>query len=307
MRTVLCFGEVLWDLFEISPDVYRREIGGAPANVAVVLARLGIASRLCGAVGTDRFGTELCARIAQTGVDVSAVARRKERTGLTFVARDDAGEPTFLFYRHDSADMTHAPGEVPDDIARGCSFAVLGTSTFVPGPVQATSERVLAAIGAEKSCALVVDLNVRAHLWADKQALVSVAKRLLRDATYVKASSADLAALMAIDGRSETAWLAEAPGATWFVTRGGAREGASIVVGGAVVATVPTEPAVAVDATGAGDAFLSGVLATLAASEVPDFVAACAFGHRVAAAVIQGLGGTSALDDPAVVARLRAT
>ena len=63
---VACFGEILWDIFEAEPRAeepiawgFRRELGGAPANVATGLARLGVKASVIGGVGRDRFGDAL--------------------------------------------------------------------------------------------------------------------------------------------------------------------------------------------------------------------------------------------------------
>src|SRR5579864_9204777 len=98
---VVCFGEVLWDLFERAPAKgepiareFRRELGGAPANVAVGLARLGFASALAGGIGFDKFGDAVEKELAGEGVSTRFLVRLPNRTGITFVARDALGEPS---------------------------------------------------------------------------------------------------------------------------------------------------------------------------------------------------------------------
>jgi fructokinase len=100
MLDVVCFGEILWDVFEARSRgrepiarVFRRELGGAPANVAVGLARLGVRSAVVGGVGRDRLGLALAARLRHEGVDPRFVLRYDARTGLAFVVRDARGEP----------------------------------------------------------------------------------------------------------------------------------------------------------------------------------------------------------------------
>ena len=81
---VITFGEVLWDIFEVGEDTYRRELGGAPANLAVGLARLGVSVAIVGAVGADGFGDALATRLAREGVDIGQLAQLPNRTGLAF-------------------------------------------------------------------------------------------------------------------------------------------------------------------------------------------------------------------------------
>src|SRR5260370_20114026 len=102
MLDVVTFGEILWDIYERPPHDFHRELGGAPANVATGLARLGLRAAVLGGVGNDRFGDALVAHLDDDGVDTRFVVRLPNRTGITFIARDARGEPSFLFYRHDS-------------------------------------------------------------------------------------------------------------------------------------------------------------------------------------------------------------
>src|SRR5580704_6937835 len=60
---VVCFGEILWDIYGVDPPRgssshvepiardLRRELGGAPANVATGLARLGVRAGLVAGIG----------------------------------------------------------------------------------------------------------------------------------------------------------------------------------------------------------------------------------------------------------------
>lgn len=91
MDTVLCFGELLWD--ELPGGA---QLGGAPANVAYHLARLGLPVRLVSAVGEDAKGEEALRLLASAGVDVEFVARRPLRpTGRVLVTTDAAEMPQY--------------------------------------------------------------------------------------------------------------------------------------------------------------------------------------------------------------------
>jgi fructokinase len=252
MKAVVTFGEVLWDVFEIEKDTYRRVIGGAPANLAVVLARLGIRSRVIGAVGADAFGDALRALIAKEGVDVSSIARLPERTGLAFVMRRADGEPTFLFYRRDTADMMLEPKHVRPNAFRGTGFAVCGTSTLVGKNLRAATLRFV-ELAARAKAHLVVDLNVRAHLWKSEREMRTRIAELVSHAALVKASTADLDAL---GGKRFLSKIR----ATVLITAGA---GVARAIGEHGTVEKRARAARCVDATGAGDAFLGGALAVL--------------------------------------------
>jgi fructokinase len=277
MLDVVCFGEILWDLFErrspgrrtsatrepIARD-FRRELGGAPANVATGLARLGVRAAVVGGVGRDLFGQALVRHLADDGVDVRFVVSLPNRTGLTFVMRDARGEPEFLFYRHDSADLSIRAAHVVPAMGR-TRWALVGSSTLMTRELARATAHFL-AIAERAGAAIFVDLNVRAHLWPSRKAMEAAVAKLVRRAALVKASDADLRAVSG--GASGLRWLERyAPQATWLITRG---SGVASAIGSHGTVEAAALRARCVDATGAGDAFIAGALATLlAARAVP--------------------------------------
>jgi fructokinase len=259
---VVCFGEILWDMFETRPQSgqYRRELGGAPANVATGLARLGAKVAVVGGVGRDSFGQALVSHLANDGVDVRFVVKLENRTGLTFVTRDAAGEPRFLFYRHDSADLSVRAKHVIPAMGRA-RWALVGSSTLMTRELAAATARFL-DVARRAGASLFVDLNVRAHLWPSRRAMERAIGDLVERADVVKASDADLRAVGG--GAAGLRWLQRhAPQATWLVTRG---SGVASAIGAHGSVDVPALRARCVDATGAGDAFIAGALGTLVAA-----------------------------------------
>ena len=82
------------------PAVFERNAGGAPANVAVCVSRLGGISALVTKLGDDAFGRYLKDVLVRERVDTSYVYMTNEaKTALAFVFLDGRGERDFLFYR----------------------------------------------------------------------------------------------------------------------------------------------------------------------------------------------------------------
>lgn len=291
---LVAFGEVLWDIFQVGPDQFRREIGGAPANVCVHVARLGGAAAVVGAVGRDAFGDDLSARLAREGVLVDTLAHRSERTGIAFVLRTHDGQPRFLFYRQATADMAFEPRDLPKRLP-AARYALVGSSTLVrPLLAQATFDFVTAA--KRGGAQLILDLNVRSHLWPNARSVRTQVLPLLAQASLVKASADDLAALDVGPETSALAWVRKrAPGATLLVTRG---SGPSSAMGPFGSVDAPAKRSRCVDATGAGDAFLAAVVRTLAASagapESERFATAIRLGNAMGARVVRSVGAVSA-------------
>jgi fructokinase len=304
---VVCFGEILWDIFERTPArdepiarEFRRELGGAPANVATGLARLGVSSAVAGGIGLDKFGDALEQQLRTEGVSTRFLVRLPNRTGLTFVARDPLGEPTFLSYRQDTADMAVRPEHVTSEMGRA-KWVLVGTSTMMTPSLAAATERFLTMAEGAKA-RVVVDLNVREHLWASKAQMRDAVAALVKRASIVKGSFADL---VAITGRRDILWLADhAPRAAWIVTQGA--KGASALGDHGFVAR-PARKAKCVDATGAGDAFIAGVLAVLleagAAPGEPAWkdervwALALEAGHAMGARAVSRVGAVTGLAD----------
>ena len=72
---------------------FRRVPGGKGANQACAVARMGASCSLIGAVGDDEFGAELLATLSTTGVDVTAVARKRNTaSGTAMIVLDAAGQ-----------------------------------------------------------------------------------------------------------------------------------------------------------------------------------------------------------------------
>jgi fructokinase len=324
MFDVICFGEILWDIFEASPRgreaiarTFRRELGGAPANVATGLARLGVKAAVVGAVGRDRFGAALLEHLAHDRVETKFVQELPNRTGLTFVTRDERGEPEFLFYRQASADLSFRAEHVTPAMGRA-RWALVGTSTLMTPELAASTVRFL-EVAARGDAHLFVDLNVRAHLWADRKTMRETIEALAGGASLLKASEADLREVTGANAGADGGlrWLQRhAPQATWLLTRGAGRASA---IGEHGEVSVPALRARCVDATGAGDAFIAGSLAALlSAGAVPGtpqwrdpavWTAALHVGQRMGKKAVSRPGAVAGLiqleGERAAVARMR--
>ena len=106
---IACFGEALIDFLaepvrDDAPRRFTEHAGGAPANVAVGVARLGGDARFVGMLSRDMFGDALLAQFARYHVDTTQVRRTADaRTALAFVSLSPDGERSFNFYRPPAA------------------------------------------------------------------------------------------------------------------------------------------------------------------------------------------------------------
>lgn len=269
---IWCTGEILIDLVAGQMGVPLAQVetfyaapGGAPANVAVGVARLGGRAGFIGKVGCDEFGRKLAAALAAAGVDTSCLHfAAKARTGLAFVAQSAQADRAFLFYREGCADTLLAPGEI--DTSRFGPGQVLhfGSVSLARQPAAAATEFAARAMRAAGGL-ISYDPNLRPPLWDSAAAMIATARAALCWADVVKVSAEELAALSGTSDQLAGARqiLALGPGLV-LVTRGA--EGALAVTNAAVAAHAGFSVA-AVDTTGAGDGFVAGALVAL--SEPP--------------------------------------
>ncbi|HPE73144.1 MAG: PfkB family carbohydrate kinase [Candidatus Competibacteraceae bacterium] len=142
MAAAICLGELLINFVPtvtstglIDAPAFIKAPGGAPGNVAVGLARLGVHSAFMGKVGDDPFGHFLADTLAAAGVDVDPLRFSTEaRTALTFVSPRADGEREFMFYRHPSADRLFTPREVDVDAIGRAQFLHFGSISLIGEP-----------------------------------------------------------------------------------------------------------------------------------------------------------------------------
>ena len=141
--------------------------GGAAANVAVGLARLGVPSAFMGKVGDDPFGHFLADTLAAEGIDVTPLRfEPRARTALAFVSLRADGEREFMFYRHPSADMLFRPDEVDEAAIRAASVFHFDSISLAAEQPRATV--LHAATVAQAADRLIsYDVNLRLPLWQD--------------------------------------------------------------------------------------------------------------------------------------------
>jgi fructokinase len=301
----LSFGEALVDFFPpraglplAECDVFHRHLGGAPANVAVGLGRLGVRVGLMTLVGPDEFGEFVRRRLASEGVDVESVGRHpRAKTGVTFVSVAADGGRKFLFYRHPSADQMISPEDVaPAPIARARVLHV-GSSTLSREPSRAATWKALEAARAAGRL-ISTDPNWRPHLWEEPDAARPLLERLLSFADVVKVSDDEILPLTGTSDVEEAARRIRALGPRIVVVTLAARGCFFDAACGR--GTVPGETVEVVDTTGAGDGFVAGLWSVLLEQESLDvslemLARACRVGNHLGARVVTALGATTAL------------
>lgn len=90
-KKVVCFGEVLWDVY----PAYKK-LGGAPFNVAGHLRNLGLDIQMVSRIGEDDLGKEILVEIEKAKIPLDLIQKDPNHpTGVVKVTLDDQGKPTY--------------------------------------------------------------------------------------------------------------------------------------------------------------------------------------------------------------------
>ena len=260
---VFCVGELLIDFVaenqgsDLSKaNTFTKKAGGAPANVACAVAKLGGRSAFIGCVGNDQFGEFLLHTIKKEGVNIDMVQRSETFTTLAFVSLAEDGERDFVFSRGADIELTY-DSTIKKEMAKnivhfGAATALLG------GNLEETYNHFLF----DSLCCDVFisfDPNFRSDLWKNNES--SFIKKCL---PYIEKSHLckfSLEEAQLISGKESLAeastYLHEIGANIVTITLG--KEG-TFVSSEANQITVPSIAVDAVDTTGAGDAFIGCLL-----------------------------------------------
>ncbi|HEX7187604.1 MAG TPA: carbohydrate kinase [Actinomycetes bacterium] len=253
-------GEAITDLVPAGSDgLFRAAPGGSPANVAVGLARLGVPVRMLARLSSDVFGRRLRRHLEDNGVDLTRAVVAAQPSSLAIVVLAADGSAEYDFRVDGTADWQWTDGELEGSVDDVHALHV-GSLALTTPPGGAVLRRL--AAHARRTATVTFDPNVRQLLMGSPEATMRIVDELLGVADVVKASAEDLAWLA--PGRSlsdvATDWVSRGP-ALVVITRGG--DGALAVGRSAGEVTRPGLRVDVVDTVGAGDSFMSALLAGL--------------------------------------------
>ena len=294
---VVCLGEALIDRLgppggdpAVDLPVDDR-LGGAPANVACALARLGTPVAFVGRLGQDSIGDAFVRLFAERGVETALLQRDAKRPSrIVLVRRSRDGERQFQGFAGDAgagfADHALEPAPLPQ-----ARWLLIGT---LPLAAPGSASALLAAVrqARNQGTAIALDVNWRPTFWdvtADPGAGPSAAAKLAIQPLLDQAALIKLA-------REEALWLFQSDDPAAIQQALPRRPDVVVTDGAAPVrwqldsqsgVQPALQPPSVVDTTGAGDAFTAGLLHRWEAAPLERirFAAACG------ALVCAGAGG----------------
>lgn len=292
---VLSVGEVLVDFIskETVPsfkeaESFARYFGGSPANIAMNLTKLGAKSALISKVGQDGLGDYLLARLKDRGVNIKGIIQDEAYNTTIIMVTQSQGSPKFLAYR--DADKNLTADEVAENLVTDAKLVHL--STFALSGVKSRQALLKAVKIANDNGKLVsLDPNYRPQLWEGSDNGVEFIIDLLDKVDIVKPSLDDARALFGnndVEGYIEEFHQA---GVELVVLTMGA-DGVKVSNGEEII-TLESFADEVVDTTGAGDAFWSGLYASLVAGDKLEL--AVKVGNATAALALKEVGALTNL------------
>lgn len=263
---VLCLGEILFDLIA---DQLGRELaeveswtpypGGAPANVACALVKLGTAAGFIGCVGQDETGDELVALLETIGVDITGVQRHPTApTRQVYVTRSLSGDRNFAGFGEtpttEFADTRLESKQLPEALFANADYLVTGTLELAYPQSQQAIFRAI-ALAKQHQVKVFIDINWRPVFWQNLEEAVPAIEKVLAQADLIKCSDDEAQLFFKTDNPVE---IAQKLGVRGVLVTAGER-GCTYSLGD-YSGEIPAFKIEVVETTGAGDSFVAGFL-----------------------------------------------
>ncbi|WP_411029162.1 carbohydrate kinase family protein [Spongiimicrobium sp. 3-5] len=267
MRKVYCIGELLIDFVaenqgsDLSKAIeFTKKAGGAPANVACAISKLGGRSAFIGAVGVDPFGTYLLKVLKDASVDISLTQRSKIFTTLAFVSIAEDGERDFVFSRGADRELKYSSANKSD--LKGNMLHLGAATALLGGNLEEAYGRYFfdaLTLGTFIS----FDPNFRADLWKDNEAsFIKKCMPFVEKSDLCKFSLEEAQLLSGKNDIDEACDLLHEAGTKLIAVTLGPK--GTLISRKGFRQTVPSVKVVPVDTTGAGDAFIGCLLQQIA-------------------------------------------
>ena len=263
---VICIGEILFDRLsnQLGKPLETVEFwtdypGGAPANTACGLVKLGIPTAFIGCIGEDQSGDQLVELLTKTGVNITGVQRHSSApTRIVYVVRDEKGDRSFAGFGDrkttEFADTYLQSEQLPKDLFKTAKFLVLGTLELAYQPSQ---DAILTALKLAKNyqVKLFIDINWRPMFWKNPDQAIELILNFVKNADFLKLTNEEAELLFNTIDPKVIAKKLQIQGV--FVTAG--ERGCAYYLAGNY-GKIPAFYVNVTDTTGAGDGFTAGII-----------------------------------------------
>ena len=266
MKKVICPGEALIDFVSMdigktlkATDGFIKKAGGAPANVAAAISKLGAEAYFCGTVGDDAFGGFLEDTLNNTNINTELLFKIKNNTTFAFVSLMENGERDFEFAR--DADECLTFDMISDRLEEFDLYHFGSATAFMGGNLKDTYFK-LKEYAKSNNKIISFDANYRESLFGNnKEEFIKCCKEFIVDSNIVKLSEEEAKLISGIEDIKEASqYIVNLGCENLMVTLG--KEG-TLLSNREKQILIKTKEVKMKDATGAGDAFIGAVIAQI--------------------------------------------
>ena len=271
---IVVIGEALIDLIEdkTAKGRYQAVVGGANANVAIALARLGVKQQFLARLASDAFGQKIRQRLVDNKVGLDHAIDATQQSTVAIASIGETGGAKYSFYVENTADWGWTKSELPTQEkmkSLGATAIQFGCLTMAMPPGNAVIEAWAKEFFDKELLTISHDVNVRPALGFDQSKERERVERVNSFSHLIKASDDDISWLYGLEGSSGTgdaidqivwSWIGDTEKIV-FVTRGG--DGVSIYRKDKTRIEVSSRKVKVQDTVGAGDTFCANSLAQL--------------------------------------------
>jgi len=298
-KHVLTYGDAFVDYIAVNTtnDSFNRHLGGATVNVAAGVSRLGLPSGFITITGDDETSAFVRNELLREGVDLThAIQVPEKRVSGVYIHLTPDYDRVFADYVNETPDLQVRNHELRKEAFEEASIFHFCSGTLFHPEARTTTRKAL-ELSKEHGVLCSYDVNIRPLRWESEEHCRETVLGFLPMADIVKLTTAELAFLMETESLEEgVSRLSRHALPLVFVTDG---ENGTHAAFNNQLHHIPVIPVQPVDTTGAGDAFMAGVIRHVHLQGLPETkqeVIACAdFGNKLGALCATKAGALTAM------------
>ena len=296
---ILVYGDAFVDYIanDTTNSSFTKFLGGATINVAAGISRIGAPSALITITGDDET-SEFCRQeILKEGVNLDyAIYDPTKRVSGVYVHLTENCERIFKDYVDETPNLQVTPEQLNEEAFKRASILNVCSGTMFEPTALATTRKAV-EMAKEKGTIIAIDANIRPLRWSSEDFCRETIGSFFEDADILKLTDEELFFLTETETIEEGLTKLDSLLVPIILVTVGA-DGAYAVLNGEVT-HVPVEKVVPVDTTGAGDAFMAGVLRYVHYNGLPtmteDLVKCVSFGNKLGSIAATKAGALTAL------------
>lgn len=298
-RHVLIYGDLFVDYIatDETNTKFTAFLGGATINVAAGVSRLGAKASLITIIGEHEDAKMAERELQREGVDLAyAVRSSGKKVSGVYVHLTAEHDRVFAKYVDETPDLQVKPEELDEQAFRDASVLHICSGTMFQPTALATTKRAV-ELAKSAGALLSFDPNIRPLRWESEEICRETILEFLPQADVLKVTEEELEFLMQAEGLDAALERLAGYGVPVVMLTLGEKGTLAVIDG--VRQHVGVEAIEPVDTTGAGDAFIAGVLRGIQLYGKPEsqeeWLELISFGNRMGALCTMKPGALSAM------------